>query len=98
MKRTQRRVLANQTRFRKPSGNLLTLVMAAAIAACSKSEGAAPKGPPPVPVEVAPVVQISAPVEISANGVVEPMQTAAVEAQVGGLLREVAFREGDAVL
>jgi multidrug efflux system membrane fusion protein len=67
------------------------------LAACSKSEGAAPKGPPAVPVEVASVVQIAAPVEISANGVVEPMQTAAIEAQVGGLLTAVAFREGDAV-
>jgi multidrug efflux system membrane fusion protein len=36
-------------------------------------------------------------VEISANGIVEPMQTAAIEAQVGGLLTNVAFREGDAV-
>src|SRR4051812_711702 len=74
----------------------MTIALAAA-AACSKGEGAAPKGAPMVPVEVASVVQISAPVEISANGVVEPMQTAAIEAQVGGLLTAVAFREGDAV-
>jgi multidrug efflux system membrane fusion protein len=50
-----------------------------------------------VPVEVASAVLISAPVELSANGVVEPMQTVSVEAQVGGMLQNVAFREGDAV-
>ena len=77
--------------------SLAALGMTAWLAACSKSEGAAPKGPPAVPVEVAPVVQIAAPVELSANGVVEPMQTASVEAQVGGILQSVAFREGDAV-
>jgi multidrug efflux system membrane fusion protein len=73
------------------------IAVATVLASCSKSEGAAPKDAPGVPVEVASVVQIAAPVEISSNGVVEPMQTAAVEAQVGGLLIDVAFREGDAV-
>jgi multidrug efflux system membrane fusion protein len=76
---------------------LTTTIAMVFVGACSKSEGAAPKGPPAVPVEVASVVQIAAPVELSANGVVEPMQTASVEAQVGGLLLDVAFREGDAV-
>jgi multidrug efflux system membrane fusion protein len=68
-----------------------------ALAACSKGEGASAPRSTAVPVEVAPAVQIAAPVEITSNGVVEPMQTVAVEAQVGGMLTEVAFREGDAV-
>jgi multidrug efflux system membrane fusion protein len=67
------------------------------VVSCSKGEGAAPKGPPAVPVEVASAVQISAPLELTANGVVEPMRTASIGARVGGLLIDVAFREGDAV-
>jgi multidrug efflux system membrane fusion protein len=67
------------------------------IIGCSKSEGAATPKSSAVPVEVASVVQIAAPLELSANGIVEPMQTVAVEAQVGGMLQSVAFREGDAV-
>ena len=76
----------------------LRLVMAAvATVACSKGEGAETKEAPAVPVEVATATAIAAPLELSANGVVEPMQTVSVEAQVGGLLTNVAFREGDAV-
>src|SRR5207253_5559692 len=67
-----------------------------AVAACNKSAPAAARQPA-VPVETARSVQISAPVEIIANGVVEPLQSVSVEAQVGGLLTEVAFKEGDAV-
>jgi multidrug efflux system membrane fusion protein len=52
---------------------------------------------PPVPVEVAQATQISAPLTVSANGVVEPLQTVAVVAQVGGTLDEVNFQEGDDV-
>jgi multidrug efflux system membrane fusion protein len=65
-----------------------------AAAACSK---APPHQEPPVPVQVAAVTKISAPVTIESNGVVEPMQTVAIEAQVGGSLETVAFREGDDV-
>jgi multidrug efflux system membrane fusion protein len=50
-----------------------------------------------VPVRVASATHIAAPLTISGNGVVEPMQTVAVQAQVGGTLEEVAFREGDDV-
>src|SRR4051812_5980476 len=63
---------------------------------CSKSAPAAGRDPT-VPVVTARAVKISAPVEITANGVVEPLQSVSVEAQVGGLLTEVGFREGDAV-
>lgn len=50
-----------------------------------------------VPVRVATVQAIAAPYTISANGVVEPLQTVTVEAQVGGILDTVAFHEGDEV-
>ncbi|HEX4685085.1 MAG TPA: efflux RND transporter periplasmic adaptor subunit, partial [Gemmatimonadaceae bacterium] len=66
----------------------------ALVAACSKQE--APKTPP-VPVETANASTIAAPLTIEANGVVEPLQTVAVQAQVGGTLETVAFNEGDDV-
>jgi multidrug efflux system membrane fusion protein len=65
------------------------------VASCSKP--AAPPTPR-VPVQTSSVVQISAPVNIIANGVVEPLQTVAVQAQVGGTLDGVEFREGDDVV
>lgn len=50
-----------------------------------------------IPVRVAVVTQIAAPYTIFANGVAEPLQTVSVEAQVGGVLDSVDFREGDDV-
>jgi multidrug efflux system membrane fusion protein len=71
-------------------------VLAAALigAACSKPPE---QRTPPVPVQVASVTQIAAPLTITANGVVEPLQTVAIEAQVGGALDTVAFNEGQDV-
>ena len=77
----------------------LSVTLAAAVVAvagCSKSAPAAARQPT-IPVETARAEQISAPVEITANGVVEPLQSVSVEAQVGGILTQVAFKEGDAV-
>ncbi len=65
--------------------------------------GAAACGTPPVqrspaiPVQLASVTTIAAPLTIQSNGAVEPMQTVAIEAQVGGTLDTVAFNEGDDV-
>lgn len=64
------------------------------VAACGSK---APARQPTVPVEVAPVVRVSAPVVVTANGVVEPLQTVQVRAQVGGTLTRVNFHEGDEV-
>jgi multidrug efflux system membrane fusion protein len=50
-----------------------------------------------VPVVIATVERRSVPFELPATGTVEPLQTVAVQAQVGGSLRRVAFREGDEV-
>ncbi len=52
---------------------------------------------PPVPVSVAPVRQTDVPLIVAATGTVEPIQTAAVQSQVSGLLVKVLFREGDDV-
>jgi len=69
-------------------------VLVVVAAAC---KDAPPPKTPPVPVEVAQATQISAPLTVSANGVVEPLQTVAVTAQVGGTLDAVTFQEGDDV-
>ncbi len=52
---------------------------------------------PTIPVQVAQASTISAPLTLEENGIVEPMQTVAVQAQVGGTLDAVSFREGDDV-
>jgi multidrug efflux system membrane fusion protein len=64
------------------------------IAACTPK---APERAPTVPVQVATAIRVDAPALVVANGVVEPVQTVAVEAQVGGTLTEVSFQEGDDV-
>ena len=70
------------------------LVVGAAAAACSKPPA---ERPTVVPVQLAAATTISAPLTIQANGAVEPLQTVAVEAQVGGIVDTVAFNEGDDV-
>jgi multidrug efflux system membrane fusion protein len=50
-----------------------------------------------VPVSVTTVKRAIVPYVITANGVAEPMQTVAVEAQVNGILNRVAFAEGQEV-
>lgn len=67
---------------------IVTLTLAAA---CSK---APPPRDPTVPVTVAPVKTAIVPYVIKQNGVVEPMQTVAVESQVTGILNRVTFTEG----
>ena len=64
------------------------------LAGCSKPQA---ERPPSVPVRIATVSQISAPVTFVSNGVVEPLQTVAIEAQVGGTLDSVLFHEGEDV-
>ncbi len=62
--------------------------------ACSKPS-MPPK--PAVPVTVALVARGAAPFLLTANGIVEPMQTVAVQSQVTGVLKDVRFKEGDNV-
>jgi multidrug efflux system membrane fusion protein len=51
----------------------------------------------PVTVVAAPVERRDVPVVLRATGTVEPVQTAAVAAQVDGIIEAVTFREGDEV-
>jgi multidrug efflux system membrane fusion protein len=71
-------------------------VVPAAVAAASCSKPPVQQQPI-VPVQVVAVTRISAPLTIGANGSVEPLQTVAVQAQTGGTLNQVSFREGDDV-
>jgi membrane fusion protein, multidrug efflux system len=73
-------------------------IMSAAL--CLIGVACAKKDPPPparVPVTVATAERRTMPFELAANGTVEPIQTVAVQAQVGGTLRRIAFKEGDEV-
>jgi multidrug efflux system membrane fusion protein len=70
------------------------LVPAALAVACAKPQ-APPK--PPVPVTAALATRGDAPYVVNGNGIVEPVQTVAVQSQVGGVLTAVRFREGDEV-
>jgi membrane fusion protein, multidrug efflux system len=76
---------------RRTIGLLLAL---AAVWGCTPK---APEHSPVVPVQVASAIRVDAPAVIAANGVVEPLQSVAVEAQVGGTLTQVSFEEGDEV-
>jgi multidrug efflux system membrane fusion protein len=79
--------------MRNLSAFAVTLALLA-IAACSKKD---PPRQPTVPVSVTTVKRATIPYVVSANGVAEPMQTVAVEAQVTGILNQVTFSEGASV-
>ena len=64
------------------------------LAACAEKK---PPPTPPVPVTVALAERRTVPFELPATGMVEPIQTVAVQAQVSGALQRVAFKEGDEV-
>ncbi|HEX9309229.1 MAG TPA: efflux RND transporter periplasmic adaptor subunit [Gemmatimonadaceae bacterium] len=72
----------------------IAVITLSAIAACSKND--APRQPT-VPVSVTTVKRAMIPFVVTANGVAEPMQTVAVEAQVNGILNRVTFAEGQEV-
>jgi multidrug efflux system membrane fusion protein len=72
----------------------IATISVAAIVACSKND---PPRLPTVPVSVTTVRRATVPYVVIANGVAEPMQTVAVEAQVNGILNRVNFSEGQDV-
>ena len=80
-----------RARNRTPAGLMLSI---AAIVACSKND---PPRQPKVPVAITTVRRAIVPYVVTANGVAEPMQTVAVQAQVNGILQRVNFSEGQAV-
>lgn len=65
-------------------------------AGCSKKQEQ--RARPPVPVTVTRVQKMDVPYTIEANGVVVPLRSAAVASQVEGLIRRVAFNEGQDVV
>lgn len=64
------------------------------LGACSK---AAPPRNPSTPVSVTSVRRTTMPYIVTTNGIGEPLQTVSVEAQVSGILKSVAFSEGQDV-
>ena len=72
-----------------------TLLLFSLLAACSKA--AAPKGRPSVPVVVTRARLMDVPYTIEANGVVVPLRAATVGSQVEGIIKRVAFAEGQNV-
>jgi multidrug efflux system membrane fusion protein len=83
----------------RPFPSRVVLAGAAALlllaAGCSKKQDA--RSRPPVPVLVTRVKKADVPYTIEANGVVTPLQSASVNAQVEGIIQRVAFREGQDV-
>lgn len=65
------------------------------LAACSKAPQRQMR--PPVTVAVAPAKRATVPYDLDANGVVTPLQSAAVAAQVDGIVTDVLFQEGQEV-
>jgi multidrug efflux system membrane fusion protein len=76
-----------------PVPALLGLAGAVAVVLAGCGAGAG-RGPQRVPVAVAQVESRSVPYEIEATGTVEPLQSAEVTAQAGGLITRVLIREG----
>ena len=72
----------------------VALAGALSVAGCA---GGPVRGVPRVPIVVARAEQRTVPYDIDATGTVEPIQSASVTAQAGGLVTRVAFREGDDV-
>jgi membrane fusion protein, multidrug efflux system len=81
---------------KRPGARVRSTVLFAllVVAACSKKD---PPHAPQVPVSVTTVKRTAVPFVVIANGVAEPMQTVAVEAQVSGILNRVTFAEGQNV-
>ena len=73
---------------------LRTALIAAATFACAPRR---PAAPPSVPVTVATAEKGPVAEEMTATGTVEPLKTAAIQAQVGGVLLSAEFKEGQDV-
>ena len=76
------------------AGLAIPILFIAALAGCAPP--AKPRAPR-VAVTVAKVERRDVTLEIRATGTIEPIQTAAVGSQVGGVITRIAFREGDEV-
>ena len=77
----------------------MAVAVASQLSSCNKAKpnaGGPPKGGP-VPVQIGEVTSKDMPIDLRAIGNVEPINTVAVKAQVGGELIEVNFKEGQDV-
>ena len=83
-------------RIPRLSATLIVFAGLLAATGCSKPQ-AAPAGPAPVPVRVAPVIRKTVPVKVRAIGNVEAYSTVSIKAQVNGELTAAHFREGQDV-
>ena len=86
--------MRNPVSSRTSTRDWLPLLVLLLLSACTENE---PAPAPPVPVTVATAERRTVPFELPATGTVEPLQTVAVQAQVSGQIRRVAFKEGDEV-
>ena len=75
---------------------LPTLLLAAALGACTRAEQKA-AGPPVFPVTAATAEKMDVPLEVTAVGHVDAYSNVAVRTRVGGEVTKVAFREGQDV-
>ena len=80
--------------FVRPSITWALALVVGMTAGCSKPPE---QKVPPVPVELAAVSHISAPLTLDANGVVEPAQTVMIQGQATGTIQQIGFQEGDDV-
>jgi len=78
----------------RPIVAVLLATLAALLCGCEK---AAERRGGRVPVTVAVAESRSVPYELDATGTVEPIQSADVLPQVGGMVTRIAFHEGDVV-
>jgi multidrug efflux system membrane fusion protein len=88
---------ARQAASRLTAAVAAGLVLALAAGGCGRSGTTQQAGRPPVPVTVATVEQKTVPVSFRAIGNVEPIETVAVRARIGGELQRVFFAEGETV-
>jgi multidrug efflux system membrane fusion protein len=85
----------NSLRFRACTTRAILCTFGLAIAACSKPQNRPQR--PPVAVAVTSARRAPVPYTLDANGIVTPIQTAAVAAQVDGIVTNVLFQEGQEV-
>jgi len=74
---------------------LACVLLVALLAGCSGSKTG--HGQPPVPVTVGKAAVQSEPLSLKAVGTVEPLEAVSVKAQVGGVITDVKFSEGQEV-
>jgi multidrug efflux system membrane fusion protein len=74
----------------------VTISFLLGVSGCSRKDQIAKEAPPP-PVRIAQVVKKDMPTRIHAIGTVESLKTVIITAQVGGVLTDVMFKEGELV-